>query len=552
MNNENKGFDRNNKINTNLKNSMRRNNRQNATSNSLKEKISNNKTRNLFSRNRNVTQPENVEEQLDNQLEKNVQEKQGVGGKLRDFISSDNKKGILRNKAKETAGTAGKTAIKAAKKIGMLLIKNPIFLVIMGFMLLIIIIPILWSASDSDNDSGDNSGISALGKYDKDCDFNQTKVSLLLDDGSYSVENLDLKDYVIGVAYAEVGSYIYLPGYEEYAKTIMVAAKTYAFTRGQYNSDTKKIVLKASTYDQAWCDIYSGCMYYKRGSGAYFYYSKASNISVSDAVTYKEALSDTNLEKAKSNYDAIYDYILVSNSFSGEIKSSSDIASIEYRDHTQNFWKKKSESGSNWKEIFKATGTSEYTDFHNDSVSQSIMNRYSGLKTYRMAEYCTFTPNRNGSNCSSSYPLDKEYTITSVFGPRTKPCPTCSGYHEGIDFGAPGGTPIYSVFDGVVLISGFGSSAGNWVRIGHDIDGDGVYDYQTQYMHMQELPMVNVNDFVKGGQQIGLVGTTGSSTGNHLHFGLMNSSSKLIDPKPLLDTLLTKTSVFDTASVCKK
>ena len=84
--------------------------------------------------------------------------------------------------------------------------------------------------------------------------------------------------------------------------------------------------------------------------------------------------------------------------------------------------------------------------------------------------------------------------------------------HKGHDYAAPRGTPIYAAAAGTVTIAGYSSSAGYWVVINH---GKGLV---TKYMHMYASPIVSAGDKVSKGQHIGGVGTTGQSTGNHLHF----------------------------------
>lgn len=84
--------------------------------------------------------------------------------------------------------------------------------------------------------------------------------------------------------------------------------------------------------------------------------------------------------------------------------------------------------------------------------------------------------------------------------------------HSGHDYAAPKGTPIYAATAGTVLIARYSSSAGYWVVIDH---GNGL---TTKYMHMFEMPYVREGQKVVKGQHIGGVGTTGQSTGNHLHF----------------------------------
>lgn len=84
--------------------------------------------------------------------------------------------------------------------------------------------------------------------------------------------------------------------------------------------------------------------------------------------------------------------------------------------------------------------------------------------------------------------------------------------HKGHDYAAPAGTPVYAAAAGTVIIAGYSNSAGYWVVIDH---GDGL---TTKYMHMYSQPYVSAGEPVSKGQHIGGVGTTGQSTGNHLHF----------------------------------
>lgn len=95
--------------------------------------------------------------------------------------------------------------------------------------------------------------------------------------------------------------------------------------------------------------------------------------------------------------------------------------------------------------------------------------------------------------------------------------------HKGHDYAAPAGTPIYAAAEGEVLIAGYSPSAGYWVVINH---GDGL---TTKYMHMYQAPLVRAGQHVVKGQHIGGVGTTGQSTGNHLHFQV-EKNGKAVNP----------------------
>lgn len=115
------------------------------------------------------------------------------------------------------------------------------------------------------------------------------------------------------------------------------------------------------------------------------------------------------------------------------------------------------------------------------------------------------------------WPLPGYYYISSVFGGRYHPITGVWETHTGTDIPAPGGTPIQCAKDGVVTTvrpESFGSSYGNYCIVYH---GNG---YATLYAHMQSTPNVTEGQSVSAGDVIGYVGTTGSSTGNHLHFEL--------------------------------
>ena len=108
--------------------------------------------------------------------------------------------------------------------------------------------------------------------------------------------------------------------------------------------------------------------------------------------------------------------------------------------------------------------------------------------------------------------------ISSYFGPRPQPVPGASTNHKGIDLAAPYGTAILASAAGKVTTSTYSKSAGNYVVIAH---GNGM---STVYMHASKL-LVSVGDTVKQGQVIAKVGSTGYSSGNHLHFGVIKNGT---------------------------
>lgn len=123
------------------------------------------------------------------------------------------------------------------------------------------------------------------------------------------------------------------------------------------------------------------------------------------------------------------------------------------------------------------------------------------------------------------WPIASSHRVTSPFGWRTHPITGRQHLHGGIDIAAPNGTPILAAKAGVVVISQYGSSYGNYVVLSHP---DGT---RTLYAHMSQRS-VSAGDTVSQGQTVGLVGSTGSSTGNHLHFETWtgSSSSSRVNP----------------------
>ena len=112
--------------------------------------------------------------------------------------------------------------------------------------------------------------------------------------------------------------------------------------------------------------------------------------------------------------------------------------------------------------------------------------------------------------------------ITSPFGNRDRPTAGASTNHQGVDLAGPEGTPIYATRSGTVTIARFSNSAGYYVTINH---GDG---YSSVYMHMTTYT-VSVGQSVSQGQLIGYMGSTGISTGPHLHFGI-SYNGKYVNP----------------------
>ncbi len=127
---------------------------------------------------------------------------------------------------------------------------------------------------------------------------------------------------------------------------------------------------------------------------------------------------------------------------------------------------------------------------------------------------------------TGGWPAPASHVITSPYGARAYPLSGIYDFHLGLDIGAGYGTPVVSHKPGTVIIADYHWSYGNYVVVDH---GNGI---STLYAHMSAIS-TGVGQHVEQGQQLGLVGSTGSSTGAHLHFEVRINGST-VNPAPYL------------------
>ncbi|MGO0713200.1 phage tail tape measure protein [Bacillus subtilis] len=137
------------------------------------------------------------------------------------------------------------------------------------------------------------------------------------------------------------------------------------------------------------------------------------------------------------------------------------------------------------------------------------------------------------SSIASYYTNNSAFRVSSKYGQQESGLR--SSPHKGTDFAAKAGTAIKSLQSGKVQIAGYSKTAGNWVVIKQD---DGTV---AKYMHMLNTPSVKTGQSVKAGQTIGKVGSTGNSTGNHLHLQI-EQNGKTIDPEKYMQGIGTSIS----------
>jgi len=143
--------------------------------------------------------------------------------------------------------------------------------------------------------------------------------------------------------------------------------------------------------------------------------------------------------------------------------------------------------------------------------------------TYLFFPGADFTPTERSFflNAGFRFPL-RNYRITSRFGVRADPFSGHQQMHQGIDLAAPEGTEVFAIADGIVTAAGFDSVLGNFIIISHN------NNYSSLYGHLQRIETV-LRAEVRSGTLIGRVGSTGQSTGPHLHFELRHGG-RAFDP----------------------
>ena len=142
-----------------------------------------------------------------------------------------------------------------------------------------------------------------------------------------------------------------------------------------------------------------------------------------------------------------------------------------------------------------------------DEIIEEYQNALNSLRGFGEYDGSTFT-----------WPCPAYTRISSDFGYRIHPIYKYRKFHSGVDMAAPYGAAILAAYNGQVVKTGYDKSMGNYVLIDH---GSNLY---TIYMHCSKV-LVKAGDLVYAGDQIAKVGSTGSSTGNHLHFGVRLNGS---------------------------
>lgn len=177
-----------------------------------------------------------------------------------------------------------------------------------------------------------------------------------------------------------------------------------------------------------------------------------------------------------------------------------------------------------------------YTELYVEDKSIGIGDIQAGLFNHNLHEFWAipFTPDScnqmffdiDGNSVQKTFlkaPLKYSAISSRYSHARMHPIHHRVTEHLAVDYASPMGTPIYAASDGTITFRGWGTGSGNMVKMKHNSV------YATVYMHMQSFGDINVGDYMKMGDIIGYVGSTGWSTGPHLHYEIHENGAK-IDP----------------------
>ena len=279
-----------------------------------------------------------------------------------------------------TASRFGKIMKLAAPIVGVCLFCLGVFVV---FLVVLIILGII------DISKKDSNGGSVA--YDSECNYENTMVTVMDGSNTKVLATISLEDYVIGVSCPEIGACSGASSVlnENYVKAQYVIAKTYSLARGNYDSSTKTITVRASTKDQQWCSLDKGCIVTRTneivpGTSSVFYNTYPGDYTASQidgSETNRYSFTEEDLETFHRYYKETYGELFLSSSYNSAVSSLGWNDATEFKSDTQVWWRDQANAGKSYVQILDAMGTSGKSDAE-DYVGKSI---------YKLGSYCKGT-----------------------------------------------------------------------------------------------------------------------------------------------------------------
>lgn len=362
-------------------------------------------------------------------------------------------------------------------------------------------------------------------------------------DEAIPLATYSLYDYIRGLMYIEAAAPIYSDNVE-YLKAMAIVVKNYLFRRNNVSPNNIPTELRIGSCEmkQIFCSVDEGCHDTSNGS------------VVSNGIEYKTFAPGPEITEVDGE--------LVERYYREPITDPSTLNLIdEIVKETLNLFIVDENNRFVATEYRSSCANEEYCSKINNRMDQSKARQMDAEgKTFReiidhfyQGTIVEITLSIGG------YPLDPEYTtLTSQYGWRKHPIRGTCSLHSGADFGVGCGNNIYAIADGVVTLNlseAESGGYGNYIVIGHGKEENDRYEFYTSYAHMQEKSILSEGDVVRAGEQIGFVGTTGTSTGCHLHleyFTYENGRKTTYNPIRQLgyDVQYSGSNYFDTKEEC--
>ena len=345
---------------------------------------------------------------------------------------------------------------------------------------------------------------------------NNSTVTILDCNNNTVIDQVSLYEYLQGVLYVEG----FATGRsEEFLKVMAVAAKNvlYALNGATVDSIPSELRVRSCQMNQIFCSVTEGCHSWEDGTpetcSVYNSNPEACDTIASgpdENGNYRnpplDADSET-LQKIKNAIDATMSEFII---------EDGKFVTTQYRASCSGTC----DSSNNIMDQAKANEMIQNGSSYRDVLAYFYSGNLEEVDLY-----------------IAGYPLDLEYNnVTSAYGWRVHPTSNCCRHHNGTDIGADYEANIYSIANGVVVANTYNPSYGNYTVIGHGQlnSQTGYYEYYSLYAHQIRLStLIEVGDTVRAGQQIGDVGSTGNSTGPHLHieiYSYVNGNQVRQDP----------------------
>lgn len=263
----------------------------------------------------------------------------------------------------------------------------PLFLMTFALFISVFLVLGLFESKASDSNNGNVA-------YDSDCNYEETMVTVMDGSNTHVLATVSLKDYIIGVACVEIGACGGASSSiaEHYVKSQYVASKTYVLSSRGYNSTTKSITVRASTRNQQWCDLKTGCIVTKESNSIYHntYPGNYDESKINGSIIARRSFTEEDIKVFNQYYTDTYGDLFLNTNYNKTVTSLGSKDAVYYKASTQNFWNSQAKNGKIYDDILKNTASSGASD----------SSHYAGKSVYKLGNYCKSTSGSSSSSIS--------------------------------------------------------------------------------------------------------------------------------------------------------